>query len=492
MLHDPKHISLFPRLSVEKIREMCAEGDEVELQSGDILFTEGDLNYSFYIVLRGRVRVTKRMGKEEVLLTVHEEGQFTGEISLLMGAPAMATGVADGPARVVRFAPGQFRRMLAECPELAAPVLKAFVARTREVGVTMLQQEKMAALGKIAASLAHELNNPAAAMVRTVKALRGAVSRVSSLGMQYDCRIDPSQREALEHMQQFVREHASDPELLSPLDRSDLEEAMTEWLEQNGINDAWEMAPGLVGAGMTKQCLVGLQGKLTAEALSAALTWLEADLTTSQLAKELESASSRISDLVLAMKQYSYMDQAKFQEVDLHIGLDSTLKIFAHRTRGGIEVHREYDRAIPKIPAYPGELNQVWTNLISNALDAMTENAKTPGKGVLTVRTSLRGNEVVVTIGDTGPGIPAEIREHLFEPFVTSKPAGEGTGLGLETARRIVVNRHQGAIDVESEPGDTRFEVRLPLQQRSDHEMYSPQANTSGTDTPGDPSFQRL
>ena len=498
MLHDPNQASMFPRLSVEKIREMCAEGDEVELRDGEVIFTQGDLEYPFYVVLSGRIRVTKRIGQEDVLLVVHEEGQFTGEISLLTGSPAIATGYADGPARVVRFSPGQFRRMLAECPDLAAPVLKAFVARTREVGVTMVQQEKMAALGKIAASLAHELNNPAAAMVRTVKALRAAVSRVSSLGMQYDCRIDSSQRVALEQMQQYVREHAADPEVLSPLDRSDLEEAMTEWLEQNGINDAWEMAPGLVGAGMTKQCLTGLSGKLTADALAAALTWLEADLTTNQLAKELESASSRISDLVLAMKQYSYMDQAKFQEVDLHIGLDSTLKIFAHRTKGGIEVHRDYDRSIPKIPAFPGELNQVWTNLISNALDAMTgPDGKASSPGILTVRTALAGDQVIVTIGDTGGGIPPEIREHLFEPFVTSKPAGEGTGLGLETARRIIVNRHRGPIDVESVPGDTRFEVRLPVKQqlvqkRSDHEVYSSETSPRGENPSGDPALQRL
>ncbi|MES1261554.1 MAG: ATP-binding protein, partial [Acidobacteriota bacterium] len=463
MLHDPNQASMFPRLPADKIREMCAEGDEVTLENGQRIYSEGEANYPFCVVLDVRLRITKHIGKEDVLLVVHEKGQFTGEISMLMGAPAAVTATADGPARVVLFATAQFRRMLAECPDLAVPVLKAFVARTREVGVTMIQQEKMATLGKIAASLAHELNNPVAAMVRTVKALRSAVSRVSMLGMQYDCRIDPSQRAVLDHMQQYVREHAADPEALSPLDRSDLEEAMTEWLDQNGIQNGWEMAPGLVNAGMTRQCLTGLSGKLTPEALSTALTWLEADLTTNQLATELESAASRISDLVLAMKQYSYMDQAQFQEVDLHIGLDSTLKIFAHRTKGGIEVRRDYDRSIPKIPAFAGELNQVWTNLISNALDAMTDGEK-QGKGVLTVRTRRDGDDVVVTIGDTGAGIPPEIRDRLFEPFVTSKPAGQGTGLGLETARRIVVNRHQGRISVESKPGDTQFEVRLPLQ----------------------------
>lgn len=486
MLHDPNQTLMFPRLPVEKIREMCAEGDEIALEDGQVIFTEGEKNYPFYIVLDGRIRVSKHIGQEDTLLVTHERGQFTGEISILMGAPAVATGRADGPARVLRFSADQFRTMLSECPELAESVLKAFVARSHEVGETMVQQEKMASLGKIAAGLAHELNNPAAAMVRTVKALRSAVSRVSKLGMQYDCRIDSGQRAILDEVQQHMRERAADPETLTPLERSDNEEALAEWMEQNGLRDAWEMAPGLVNAGLTPACLTGLSGKLTPEALTAALTWLEADLTTNQLATELESSSCRISDLVLAMKQYSYMDQAQFQEIDLHVGLDSTLRIFAHRTRNHIDVRRDYDRSIPKIPAYAGELNQVWTNLIGNALDAMTSDPDQPGTGVLTVQTRLDGAEAVVTIRDTGPGIPPEVRDRLFEPFVTTKPPGEGTGLGLETVRRIVVNRHRGKVNVESRPGDTRFEVRLPLQERNDHEMYSSQTGTVGADSTGD------
>ncbi|HVW86774.1 MAG TPA: HAMP domain-containing sensor histidine kinase, partial [Bryobacteraceae bacterium] len=179
-----------------------------------------------------------------------------------------------------------------------------------------------------------------------------------------------------------------------------------------------------------------------------------------------ESASCRISDLVQAMKQYTYMDQAQFQEIDVHTGLDSTLKIFGHQTKKGIEVRRDYDHSLPKILAYAGELNQVWTNLISNAIDAMD------GSGVLTISTRRDGPEAVITVADTGPGIPAEIRDRIFEPFFTSKPAGQGTGLGLEIARRIVVNRHQGQITVESRPGDTRFEIRIPIEQRQDHELY--------------------
>src|SRR5215831_8994311 len=344
MIHNPKDQEMFPSLPVEKIRELCEHGQEVSFEDGETLFREGDPEYAFYVVLEGRVKVTKRASAEEMLLTYHEAGQFTGEIAMLTGSPARATGVAEGPARVVRFDMPEFRMMLAECPDLAATVLRAFAARAREVDATMIQQEKLASMGKMAAGLAHELNNPAAAMVRTMESLRGAISRVSALGMKYDCRFDSSERPILEHLQNHVRERASDPDTLSPLDRSDREEALADWLERNGLDDGWEMAPGLVNAGLTRECVTSLSGKLTPDALSAALTWTEADLTTNQLAKELESAARRIFDLVSAMKQYTYMDQAQFQEIDVHEGLDSTLKIFAHRTRKGIEVRREYDR----------------------------------------------------------------------------------------------------------------------------------------------------
>jgi signal transduction histidine kinase len=469
MVHDPKSEAMFPHLSVEKIREMCSHGKEVQLRDGEAIFVEGQIGYPFCLVLEGRIRVTKHGRDGEMLLTVHQAGQFTGEISLLTGGPATATCIADGDARVAVFDTREFRLMLAECPELSAIVLRAFAARAREIDATMVQQEKLASLGKMAAGLAHELNNPAAAMVRTVESLRSAISRVSLLGMKYDCRFDAAQRPVLEQLQKFAREHASDPEALSPLDRSDREEAMAEWLEQNGLPNSWDMAPGLVNSGLTRECLTNLSGKLKADTLGAALTWIEADLTTNQLASELESASCRISDLVKAMKQYTYMDQAQFQEIDIHAGLDSTLKIFSHRTKNGIEVHRDYDRSIPKIQAYAGELNQLWTNLIDNALDAMN------GVGVLSVTTRGQGDEVTVTIGDTGVGIPDEIRDRIFEPFVTSKPAGKGTGLGLEIARRVVVNRHQGRIKVDSKPGDTRFTVTLPVRQRRDNEMYTSQ-----------------
>jgi signal transduction histidine kinase len=220
---------------------------------------------------------------------------------------------------------------------------------------------------------------------------------------------------------------------------------------------------------LTRDCLHALSGQLPPDALAAALTWIEAGVSTSQLAREIESAAGSISELVLAMKQYTYVDQARFQSIDIHIGLNATLRLFAHRMKKGpgVEVRRDYDRSLPKLCAYAGELNQVWSNLISNALDAMQDS------GILTVTTRREGNEAVITVGDNGPGIPQKIREHLFEPFFTTKPAGQGTGLGLEIVHRTVVNRHHGSVAVESQPGDTRFTVRLPFEQPKNHEMQS-------------------
>lgn len=460
MIHNAKDRSLFPILPLDRIHELCMHGTEVTFHDGETLFEEGQPDYDFFVVLEGNIRVTKKLDSgPSSLLTIHTPGEFTGDLSMLTGAPAIATGQAVGETRVQRYSHEAFRRMIAECPDLARPILSAMGSRAQEVTAAMVKQEKLAVLGKMSAGLAHELNNPAAAMVRSAQAMRNAVRRIASLGLQFDCRFTDEQRPIIEDLQIQMREEALDAETLSPLERSDREEALAEWLETNGIDNAWDLAPGLITAGMTLECVHELDGKLPAKALAAALTWFEADLTTNQLALELEASAERISDLVTAMKQFTYMDQAQLQEIDLHIGLESTLKVFKHKMRAGIEVRREYDKTIPKIAAYAGALNQVWTNLISNAIDAMG------GKGVLTVRTRREGSNAVVEICDNGPGIPPDVKEQLFQPFFTTKPAGQGTGLGLEITRKIVVHKHGGTIEAESAPGDTRFIVKIPLER---------------------------
>lgn len=356
MLHNPAERTLFPTLPVDRIREMCAHGDPVDLAPGETIFVEGQKDYPFCIVLEGRIRITRRIFGQETLLVIHGPGQFTGEISILSGGRAIATARAEGAAKILSFSNEQLRRLIAECPELAGTILSAFAARAHEVDAVTVQQDKMAALGKMAAGLAHELNNPAAALVRSAAGLRESLVRISNLGLQYDTRLTEEQRPVVQRMQEYLRKRASDGNMLSPIERSDREEALAEWLDAAGVADGWDMASALVSAGLTRECLAGLDGQLEPASLAAALTWIEADLSTTELAGEIESAATRISDLVLAMKQYTYMDQAQFQTVDIHIGLDATLRLFAHRMKkgAGVEVRRNYDRSLDKVCAYAG------------------------------------------------------------------------------------------------------------------------------------------
>lgn len=464
MLHNPLEERLFPTLPPEVLECLRENGRERDLKDGELLFREGDLLQHFYAIMSGRVRVTKRVGSENQLLTIHEPGGFTGEISLLTGEKAIATGQAIGDVHVIEVETRDLQRLTAECPTLSQMILPAMTARAREVGQTLLQQEKLASLGKLSAGLAHELNNPAAAARRAVSHLRESIAKVQRMSIQYDCRYNDGQREKVIKIQEELAGKDLEAIPLDPLARSDQEQEVSEWLDDRGIADAWDLAPSLVETGVTVDCLEQLGSALEGPALEAALSWLDATVRMDDLASEVESSMEKISRIVKDMKEYSFMDQATLQEIDIHHTLESTLRMFSHRLKGEVNVVREYDRTLPKICAHGSELNQVWTNLIDNALDAMN------GRGTLTVRTAPACDDMVlVTIADTGPGIPAEIQSRIYDPFFTTKEPGKGTGLGLDTTRRIVGQRHGGTIKVYSQPGDTRFEVRLPRQPPKDN-----------------------
>jgi signal transduction histidine kinase len=323
-------------------------------------------------------------------------------------------------------------------------------------------RRRLLALGELSAGLTHELNNPAAAAVRATAALRERVAGMRhKLAILAKKDIDPDLLEQLIDVQeQLVKQVASAPPLTA-MQQADREDEVGDWLDDHGLEQAWDLAPIFVSAGLTADSLDQVLESVGDSLIDGATRWLAYALETEMLMGEIEDSTTRVSALVGAAKQYSQMDRAPHQWVDVHDGLDSTLVMLHTKIGDGIKVVKDYDRSAPTVPAYAGELNQVWTNLIDNAVSAMG------GEGTLTVRTARVDDCVQVEIGDTGPGIPAEHRQRIFEPFFTTKGVGEGTGLGLDISWRIVVDRHHGDLRVESQPGDTRFQVLLPVTEQA-------------------------
>ena len=445
---------LFAGLAPERIDRLCAQLTEQRLAPGEVLVREGDPGRGFCILIEGSLQITKLTGGVPVPAGRSEAPGFLGELPLLSGTPAAVTlQTADG-CLLLRMADDAFRELIATDTTFGHTIFQTLYRRVAGLESFVRQREKMASLGTLAAGLAHELNNPAAAVARATDRMHSLLGELDAVTCAlHGAGVPEPVMDALLALRNAATVTAP---MRTPMQESDREEAFGDWLEQHRVPDPWHLASALATSAIDVSDLEPVAATLGA-GLAPGMRWLCNTVEMAALVDEAGRGAARVSDLVAAMKSYSYMDQAPRQQVDVHAGIEDTLTIMRHKLKHGVAVVRRYDSSLPRIPVFGSELNQVWTNLIDNAADAMD------GKGTLTVTTRRDGGYVVVEIGDDGPGITPEVQARLFETFFTTKPPGKGTGLGLDITWRIVVNRHGGGIRVESKPGDTRFLVSLPI-----------------------------
>ena len=455
-IDDLRKIQVFADLPPEQLDWLAEHLQVMHFEPGEILGREGEPLDYLTVILEGEIRLQRENGPDAVIFRGFA-GQVTGLLPYSRLTHYMGTSRAVLRTRVAYLHRSLFPEMLQRMPLLGQRLVSIMADRIRETTRIETQRDKLVALGKLSAGLAHELNNPAAAAQRATASLREALESVREASIRLARHaLSAEQREKITC---FEREAQRAPSTSAdPLAQSDHEERITTWLEARHVPDAWKIAPAIADAGVEVPKLECLAGQVGDEVLCDALTRIASLLTIAKLIDEIDISTKRISYLVQAVKEYSYMDQAAMKEVDLHQGLENTLTILNHKFKSGITVIREYDESLPRICAFGGELNQIWTNLMANAIEAMH------GKGELRVRTAQELDRVLVEIGDNGPGIPPEVLPHIFDPFFTTKGVGEGTGLGLDTVGRIIKNHH-GEIRISSRPCDTRFQVYLPLTQ---------------------------
>jgi signal transduction histidine kinase len=454
-----RQMDLFAGLADVDLDRLYEMAEPVSFPAGAFLMHEGDPGDAVYVVLDGILQVTKRSGQQELVLDHCGCGQVIGEISLLDQSTRTADVQAMVPARLLKIDGQAFQGLLASSPTAAQAILKTVVSRLRNTQVMVMQHEKLAALGTMSAGLAHELNNPASAVLRSAGQLRDALltwqdacANLGALGLAGRAARH------MEALQSEIARRAANPEGLDPLESSDRMSAIEEWLEAHDVEVAWELAPALADLGWRPEKLAEQTRDLAPRQVTALAGWLGTTALILMLLDETTAGAGQISQIVGAVKSYTHRDEAPFAEVDVREGLENTLVILHHKLRGGVTVHRAYEPNLPRIEAYPGELNQAWTNIIDNAIQAMD------GHGELTIGAHVVDGRVIVDICDNGPGIPAEVLPRIFDVFYTTKAPGEGTGLGLHMVYNIVVHRHNGKVEVRSDPGHTCFSVSLPLR----------------------------
>ncbi len=467
-LKDSLHqVPLLAELPDSRLDWLIEQGNELHLQPGEVHRQEGDRADRVFILLEGEIRITQKVENREVLLATYQAKTLFGELPVLLGDEfCWATGRAVTRCQVLELSNQAFMELLSSCSCVMTKILRTLAERVQDVQMISQQREKLVSLGTLAAGLAHELNNPASANRRAVGQLRSTLQESQPLMLKlYQQQGSIAQQQFLANLQQEAI--ARDASIhLDPLTRSDREDEISDWLDDHLVSDGWKIASTFVSAGLTIKWLETVKANVDRSALNTALNWVATTLTEVSLLNEIDHSSERISTLIQAVKDYSYMDQAPFQDIDIHQGLESTLTMLDSKLKTGIIIHRNYGCDLPQISAYGSELNQVWTNLIDNAIDALEDRMQhdqtiTP---TISIRTNCEADHLLVEIADNGAGIPEKVRSHLFDPFFTTKGVGKGTGLGLHTVYRIVVEDHHGDIQVLSELGDTRFQIRLPLR----------------------------
>ena len=458
---DLRAIAVFSDLPDEQLAWLASQGEDIHAEAGEILFREGDPAEHMFVFFEGEFQGRNERVSDGQIFTAHA-GEVTGLLPFSRLQRFQGTGRAVTRVRVGRFHKKLFPEMLQRMPVLTERLVVLMLDRVRDSTRMSEQRDKLAALGKLSAGFAHELNNPAAAIKRAAggiwevrKELRESYLRLDQRSLTREQRtyIADCEKVAIETI------YNSASKLLTSMERSDREQELEEWMEQRAIPEPWKIAPILVESDFETRKLQEIADTVGREALPDVLHRINGSLLAARLVAEIDQSATRIFDLVKAVKEYTYMDQAAEKEIDIHAGIESTLTILAYKLRSkSIQVEREYDPELPKICAYGVELNQVWTNLIVNAIEAMAEGGK------LRIRTCQDPREVVVEIQDNGPGIPSDVLPHIFEPFFTTKGVGEGTGLGLDISMRVV-RKHRGELRVQSKPGATIFRVGIPKQR---------------------------
>ncbi|MEL6606029.1 MAG: ATP-binding protein [Cyanobacteria bacterium J06614_10] len=460
----------FDMLPESRLQWICDRAEHIHLQAGEVLVREGDVSKGFFIQPNGRITVSRLSKGTDMPVGRHEASSFFGEIQALTEDLVPVTLTADIETDLYCLNCLDFLDLIHSCREFEKDIFRTVGKRLRGLESFIQNREKMAALGTLSAGLAHELNNPAAALVRVLKDVKPAILELQRMNLVYgQAQVDE------DHTAQWLKARDDGFEAIGkpendPLAQGDREDALTDWLEDYGLDNAWELAEPLANGHVTPEILASLTTRWEedpTELHDMGIRWLALSFDVMGMIRNGLDGAERISELVSSMKSYSYMDRAAQQTVDIHEGIEDTLRLFAFKLKHGITVVRDYDPDLPKIMAFGSELNQVWTNLIDNAIDALNEENAPDKTPTITVRTCSKNNNVYVEIEDNGPGISAEVKGRILEPFFTTKPMGKGTGLGLDVVRRIVQNRHGGSLLIDSGPGKTCFSVCLPLGHAS-------------------------